>query len=362
MKKTITLLLILAFIIGISLDAGAVNATPMNSSSKSHFKYTITPSSPEWKNFSTLELKNMLNILISEAENMDTETLLNVVLDYPFLGDIFTFDDSIKAIDFLAEQFNGLGVLLKRDDLKDKLFNNYTESSDKIVKSKDSQKINNDQRLKHKYKEVLLAHPTVFNKLSKPEKDIIIINSNKVAAKIDTLSIAVEQNSTFGLEALYQTSINPSDIIRSGTVYTSKGSAISVFERQEMSDDDKQVLDEYIASAYPKTTKLRSATYKYNCHSYAWYDTSVMNYWWMDYPNKYMTDGSYTNVPLYPTASGQKIYYSTSGLEHSGIVYSPSSVSANILITSKWGKCGLYRHTTDHCPYYISGIYPSYWK
>lgn len=338
MKKIIGLLLALTFIIGNFFGADKVYAKGTDSSSKVPFEYVITPKSPEWKNFNVLELKDKLNIPKAEAASMDTETLLKVVLDYPFLGDIYAFNNPLKAIDLLAEQFNGLGVLLQREDLKDKLVDSYINSSDKIMKLKDHEKIDNEERYKHNYRESLLAYPIVFKKLSKTEKDNIISKSKKVAKKIDKNPITLKEPATFGIAAA-------GDLIRYGTVSTPYWNPVSVMELVDMSASEKASADAYMDSRYPNATRLRSATYKYNCHSYAWYSTSTSNVWWMNYPSYYMTEGSYTQTTA---ASGRKIFYPTANLQHSGII---SSVGSYVQVTSKWGAYGLYSHAENNCPY-----------
>lgn len=365
MKKNAIWLLILTFIIGTTFSGIKVNASIVDPSSKTSFKYVITP---EWKNYRTPELKKMLNISVSEAENMETETLLDVVLDYPYFGDIYAFNDPIKAIDLLADQFNGLKVLMTRDDFKDKLVQNYIISSKKIEDIKSYEKITNKGYLKHKYRESLLSHPTIFNKLSKKDKDTIISNSKEIATKIDTNSIVSEQNATFGLESqlftlISEPIISGGVVIRTGYVPTPNlRTAVPVNEKTEMTSTDKTNLANYYGSIYPNATLLSPATWKYNCHSYAWHNTSTANTWWMNYPYGYMTDGSYTNVGPYPTASGQKMFYPITNNEHSAIVTSPSSNFYSIRVTSKWGAVGLYSHTADHCPYFIGAYSYSYWR
>ncbi len=147
------------------------------------------------------------------------------------------------------------------------------------------------------------------------------------------------------------------DTLRTGTVKTPKGSSVSVFERQEATSNEIASMNSYMYSRYPKATRLRSATYKYNCHSYAWYSTSSSNIWWMDNPGRYMSDGSYTKQSS--AASGQKIYYPMPGNQHSGIITSVNGSS--IMLNSKWGAYGLYNHSVIYCPYF-SMYQNTYWK
>ena len=54
-----------------------------------------------------------------------------------------------------------------------------------------------------------------------------------------------------------------------------------------------QQRENQIKSSY-NVSQLRSYTYKYNCHSYAWYSQGTSNSYWMENPYAYMTDGSYS--------------------------------------------------------------------
>jgi hypothetical protein len=268
------------------------------------------------------------------------------------MGDIYAFNDPINAIDFLAQQFTGLKVLLRRNDLKDILIISYKSSSERIAKLDADTTIDDEERFKHKYRESLLFYQSVFEKLNKVEKDNIIQISDKVAQRLNTNSITIDQVEKFNQAT---SDASPGDVIRNGTVLTPKKSKVAVFEREEMTSTDIANHDAYMHSRYPNATKLRSASYKYNCHSYAWFSTSSTNKWWMNNPNKYMTDGSYSESDT--AASGYKIYYPMPGNQHSGIL---TSVNGSIKVTSKWGAYGLYRHTASYCPYF-SMYTNTYW-
>lgn len=354
--KSIALLLVFTFIIGsvFSMSGGVVEAD--DSHSKTPFKYPITPESPEWKNYGVLELKKMLDIPLEEVEKMDTKTLLNVVLDYPYLVSIYAFNDPIKALDFLAEQFNGLKVLLKREDFKDELFNNYMRSSDKIKKLKDGEKITHKESTKHDYREVMLTYPTVLNKLTEKEKNDILSNSKIVAAKIDNTPMSQSQlrmiptGETNGYEFF-----DAGDVIKSDYVKTPEGLDVYVVELEDFTYSERMKRDAGLDAAFPNAQRVRPATKKYNCHSYAWYSQSIFNTWWMDWRwdkpdyRQYFKDRFVEK--RYNIEVGYKIYYETYMQEHSGIVDYTDGTYENTYIISKWGDGGLYIHKIEDCPY-----------
>ena len=133
------------------------------------------------------------------------------------------------------------------------------------------------------------------------------------------------------------------------TVKTPNGTSVYVFSNPEFTINEIKEMDKYVASRYPSASKIRSASNRYNCHSYAWYSTSSSNPYWMNDPSAYMKDGSYSNVGFYPTAVNQKLFDPYNN--HSGIIYKTGSSVYTVEITSKWGEYGLYRHVLYYGPY-----------
>lgn len=106
---------------------------------------------------------------------------------------------------------------------------------------------------------------------------------------------------------------------------------------------------------------LRQPTEKYNCHSYAWYNQSEPNLWWIDFPDDFMNDNYYMcnegtiqsgNIAVYRESGKSTVYL------HSAIVTSVSdhgSIASSyppINVISKWGKGGLFLHNIYNCPEY----------
>lgn len=121
----------------------------------------------------------------------------------------------------------------------------------------------------------------------------------------------------------------------------------------EFSQTDIDQANYYEDSTYPNASRQRSATGKYNCHSYAWYSTSSSNNIWIHYNLYYTSDPYYSLVTIgnrfsIPALapSGSKVDYPSDG--HSAIKYSSSK------LISKWGDYGLYIHAPGYCPYALS--------
>ncbi len=130
--------------------------------------------------------------------------------------------------------------------------------------------------------------------------------------------------------------------------------------------EDIAALDAEMNAKYPDATLIASSSIRYNCHSYAWYQQSTDNPYWMGDPSAYYTDGSYTesigyigDVVCYINEHGENI--------HSGIVIERRSGISNgvcgdadlITVRSKWHYYGLYEHRGDYCPYVLEEQTPA---
>lgn len=126
-------------------------------------------------------------------------------------------------------------------------------------------------------------------------------------------------------------------------VYTPKYSRVKVLNfTSDLSSAEKLSVDLSYRTAYPKATFLSSSTIKYNCHSYAWYNSSPYNQYWMDTPSAYMNDGSYLGMCAENPSNGWKVYYPNGN--HSAV-----SVG-NKTVRSKWGMAPLFQHAINYGP------------
>ena len=122
-----------------------------------------------------------------------------------------------------------------------------------------------------------------------------------------------------------------------------------------------------LKTVYPNAVELNAPFIcsTYNCHSYAWYQQGVSNYWINgDDAPIYMTDGSYS--ASYPLVGREITYKVTNNgityLGHSGVISVLGSTLDTIYITSKWGVCGLFYHSLTDCTYYSDYPNIAFWK
>jgi hypothetical protein len=89
------------------------------------YEYQTTHESPEWSGMDHRQMLDATQIKQDDLEEMDTTTLLNAVLDYPLLVDIFMFNSLEQGVDIVRSGFNGMDELLTRNDLGQAILNVY---------------------------------------------------------------------------------------------------------------------------------------------------------------------------------------------------------------------------------------------
>ncbi len=326
MKKTICIWLSIVFII----LCGKINvnaANDMNDEDKridpfyqeydTVYEYPITTNSEEWKDLKGHPEKIAVTAIPEDILNsMSTSMLLETVLKYPLLGDMFAWTTVDEGYLMLCKQFNGLSELVTRVDLEECLL------------QFDSNQISNWE-MEEFEKKISLAALNVIKK----HQDID-----------NNINTASPQWSR-----VY--------------VYTPAGSAVAAVLGMTTALIEEYVDEEtkeaYYAKAFPNAIKLRDATSDYNCHSYAWYSQSASNKYWIVNPGVYMIDGSYIQVAT-PYVGDVVMYENTTLLEPDRYVH--SAIVSTVECVSKWGPYGLYRHSLEECPYSMESDRITYWR
>lgn len=152
------------------------------------------------------------------------------------------------------------------------------------------------------------------------------------------------------------------------TLKTPNGKTVYAYKhKNDLNQSEIDYSINWLDSLYPEASLLRNPTVQYNCHSYAWYDTSPLNRYWIDTPSPYYLDNN-----LVQLSTGEigdiVVYFNDYGYAiHSGIIayrirdYTGDILTdnytktikdlENIVINSKWGYHGLYTHIGNDCPY-----------
>lgn len=295
------------------------------------YEYPIKPGTNEWINFKThAEKVEACQIPQEILCKMSTEALVETILNYPLLIDMFAWNTFEDGYFMLSKTFNGIKELEYRNDSV-YIVNNYKET--KSFFGRESSSINNNE---------LILKPLYLD----------IINCGLINSRL----VNKAPNDSVGSYATYR------------YVYTPKGTAVAATYDTMWSDIREteaqlQAAQNDVPKTYPSATLLRPYNIKYNCHSYAWYSTSSANKYWIDDPISYMTDGSYIKSNL---AVGAKVFYDSAlgdKYDHSGIVTGYNyPIGGGVFVDSKWGKLGLYNHNLGDCPYQSYQPTCTFWK
>ncbi|MBT2287412.1 hypothetical protein J7E78_28385 [Paenibacillus polymyxa] len=322
MKKIVSLLLVTLMLcsFGSSVFANeTVNDSPAQKKSSEIFEYKITPSDQEWAKLSNKqEMLDATRIPIDVLKKMTTEEVVNAVINYPLVINIYAYDSYEAGLKALAEDSDAFRELLTRPDAGNELL-------DELQFQKT---FSSDSSLEELTLSVLLTDTAIWKSVSDKQlaKDLVLSATNS-------------------------------------TVRTPKGTSVPVIIRgEELTATQRTQLNNSYINSYPSATFVSTSTSKYNCHSYAWYSDSTSNTYWMNDPSSYMTDGSYSSFTnLINAVIGTRVYYDYG--EHSGIVYQAGGPLASpkyLKVISKWGMAPLMKHQADYSPYASNNL--TLWK
>jgi hypothetical protein len=298
--------------------ASTSNSQQLSTISTPH-TYSVLPGSAEWETYYTPEQKlAACRVDPDELARMTTPALVETVLTYPLLGDMFAFGSTDIGIRAVASRFAGIYELCSRGDALEAL----------RARRTDMKAIGLDANLSRSCADALLRYL-----------------EHARAGGVGDIGILATQS----------------------YVYTPNGTAVQTIRDYTWADhgttyNDALAWSYYYCEVYPSAYILVNPAPKYNCHSYAWYSTSTTNPHWMNNPGAYMTDGSYVTCTI---RVGAKVYYNASpGLDfdHSGIVQSIASGGVPARVKSKWGCLATFSHYVTDCVYMNYSPTITYWK
>lgn len=292
---------------------------------------------------------------------MTTDQLVNAVLRYPYMIDIVAFDTYSEAFQIIAENFNGLAELLEREDGAQKLSERLRDTP---VPSNRTRATDGGlaERMQDRYLDILMAQPEFLNQLSDSElEETIAVVDNKIEQRLEQTEIYSEGDAY----QFYKVVNEQVEMYQRFDYINTPSGKYSVRVRiwepgdVEKTIQQQQDMKDSFMSVYSGLVYKSNATWKYNCHSYAWYSQNyVTNSFWITDASAFVSSGSgYTQTYA---QQGAKIYYSTNGNGvHSGVVLSGET------IVSKWGEACLFQHNYKNCPAsyynpYVTGV--TYWK
>lgn len=302
------------FVVTLFVMIGLSIGTPVFAENNEHdysideaYTYPIIPETSEWNALETindkLEACQIPEAILSE---LTTPALIESVANYPLSVNLYAYNNLEEGYNKVKEQFNGLAELerrmIKEPGKTQVAIDDFMQSNVKTVSDGDG------------------FQSFYMNRI----KDCLVRTS-------------------YGTPRAIITSLK-----------TPMGSAVKAYYDFTWADlritEEAKAANQEFLIRYSSTTLLRDQTPKYNCHSYAWYSTSVNNKYWIDDPSQYVLDGSYSELTRY--YPGAILLYGTPGNDpvHSAIITTVSDGHLQY-VTSKWGVCGLFKHLYFDSPY-----------
>lgn len=368
-----------------------VMAAPVPDASTAAYSYPVVPGTAAWKSLATHDdMLRVTQIPAATLAAMSTAALVETVLRYPLFDDMQAFNTPQQGFDKMSSRFNGFAALAARPDAGAKLLERYESMSPAVAPEATLlQQGQLDSSLRRI--ETLLAQDAFRRTLNTSQLTQLVEESREKlqakAARADVYGLVGQASTSLvigraaaaksssvakGLESDAATrsflatgdarSAEPlrritgtSDTVfgttdTNTTVKTPQGTSVTAIKMTtELTAAQITAANNAVATKYPRATRQRSATRKYNCHSYAWHSTSSTNNIWINNPgdDKYWTDGSYRLNSTVGQA-GRKVSYSND--DHSAITINATE------FYSKWGQWGLMRHAYNYTPYTSSGL------
>ena len=124
MKKRIFCFILAILMILLSTAAFATEAIPETGKHtlSEPYEYRIVPGMEEWAEYDTLERKiNACHVPDQLLESMTTEALVDTVLNYPLLINMFAFNTLDAGVRSVASYFGGIDELFSREGAAEEL-------------------------------------------------------------------------------------------------------------------------------------------------------------------------------------------------------------------------------------------------
>jgi len=322
----------------------------------------------KWKSYKSAKDRiKALQIPDSVISHIPTEQLLELCLDFPYLTDMYAFNDPKRGYEYLISEFNGFYEFLRRNDATNHLLNKYGRIETAVpVLSRASSIEKGNYSFKCDLLLRLIQDIESKKGLSKEHKELFYIQTEKNKKVINSNP---ELYGTMCKEAILLNSKNASAQHRASWY---EGEIINFYDGRKYRLSARHtprysevIAGELITPDYDFNTKLslahnveqnynvtvvEPATARYNCHAYAWHmhEGHENDLVWIGTKTSsdediFWEDNSYYSVP---SSEATHISYSN---DHSAIRL------GNGLYRSKWGALPLVEHDSLDVPTGVFG-------
>jgi hypothetical protein len=342
-------------------DQGQVILTEKTSNTPLTYLADTDPEA--WSRLGSVEERiEACNPTQEELDRMSTKALVESIAHYPLNSYALLYNDPDDFIRLLTETSTLHREFGKRQDSADALIDFLAESELKMGVG--ASRLHNKEVSfgEEMFLEHFAATKEFQNSLSGEEsKKLEAIVKSKYIERMSEPEVF----SDVSLEPLKKIQTPPvltrdagkiqKDFATIGTsrIYTLFGHYLDVLINAEMSAAETRDIYAYVRTNFKDTSRATEdpthpATSHYNCHSYAWYNRSSSNPYWINAKNnnnvlqlsRYWTNDAYMSCPA---SQGEVVYYPNG--DHSAVK------RADGKFISKWGKGPVMIHEPSYCPY-----------
>ncbi len=362
--------------------------------------FPMNPESPEWMEYGLAENLDILNPPDDLLNEMTTEELASLMMNYPHLWVFTSYGFEQKDIfwSYLSDNCSIYNELMSREDGIECLMAEYLKTDFDAKLYNDNPCIiygyNRDsnaevfgcQLVKHMTSDLLEynRYSDILNKvISLKSAEYLLLDDNYAKAYLSFENSCIDSNDDgYGFEAMddaYDRMMLSDGFTSTGSPFLKSIQGVyiyftpGIYHRygtdtgclQWYSGDYDEVTRESLNNsvAFP-WYRLAQATPKYNCHGYAWLNPYGPTGYWMEPPILYMTNGTVTNVSIYSKQVGDTIVMYNSGgdIIHSAIICpTPNGCSGDYVVSKLSGR-GLYRSPLSELMTYYGCAYYSVYR
>lgn len=334
MKPVRIAALILMFLFPILILHANASEEIVSDSPITEYTYPLNIDSPSWSSYTVLEKVELLKIPDSILKRMTDEALVQAIADFPYIGDIYAYGNSTSdGVATVATYCSALNELLSRKTGIQTLELYCSEIIDSTL-STASVESGYDR-------ETFIGYVML---------DILDTISSNYRGELSTEITTVDEYP----EA--PTTLN-------GTPLPDSDYDIGYEPHAPMATAHDNA-DQYYVETFG-VTRIRKGSCVYNCHSYAWFDQSADNPFWIHDPKTFWEDHSYNRcyignvvTSIYDASirNGDIVVYGPENDSTHSAIFSGNSnlTSTHSLATaqciSKWGQAGVFRHSLTSVP------------
>ena len=319
------------------------------------FEYPFKPGDAKWKSYETnQERKAALQIPTIILDELSTQQLLDICLEYPYLLEVTFSTDYQKALEYMAESFNGLKALITREDLLNVLLNKERDFEDELIALSGAKA---EERGLFSYQslvvDVLLCKSL---EQSKYPSESLIQEIQEVCEHNETLRSLYPE--TFG--SIHEKPMQDLQLLfdkygglrfppnyQSVTIYTPRWTQVQnakVLTSGDVSLSTYEItqLSNHLNTAYNGAQLVEANTWRYNTPGWTWYKSENNQDVCIFYKSDtvYVSDHSYVQVPQ---SLATKVVY--------GDFYHSATKYDSQWYISKWGDGGpLVKHHLADIP------------